>query len=162
MTILLWTSAVILIVTGLAGLILPAIPGTPLIFLGLVAAAWAEQFVYVGGWTLAALGILAILAYFVDMVAGAFGARHFGASPRAIIGAGLGTLIGLFFGVPGVLLGPFLGAVSGELTLQRDLRTAGKAGIGATLGLAFGAAAKIAIAFAMLGIFLAVRLFGGS
>lgn len=161
MTTILWIAAAAFIVTGLAGLVLPAIPGTPLLFLGLVAAAWAEQFAYVGWITLTALGILAILSYFVDLAAGAFGAKRFGASVRAVIGAGLGTAVGLFFGIFGVIVGPFLGAVAGELTLGRDLRTAGRSGIGATLGLLFGAAAKIALAFTMLGIFLAVRFFGG-
>ncbi len=151
--------ALILIFAGLAGLVLPALPGAPLLFLGLVAAAWAEEFVYVGWTTLTVLGGLALLAYAVDFAAGAFGAKRFGASGRAVTGAALGTLLGLFFGLPGVVFGPFVGAVAGELTINRDLRGAGKAGIGATLGLAFGAAAKIALAFVMLGIFLAVRLF---
>lgn len=151
-----------LILAGLAGLVLPALPGAPLLFLGLLAAAWAENFVYIGWGTLTVLGGLAVVTYVVDFVAGAFGARRFGASNRAIFGAALGTLLGLFFGLPGVLLGPFVGAVAGELTGHRDLHRAGRAGIGATLGLALGAAAKIALAFAMLGIFLAVRLLGSA
>lgn len=151
-----------LILAGLAGLVLPALPGAPLLFLGLLAAAWAENFVYIGWGTLTVLGGLAVVTYVVDFVAGAFGAKHFGASNRAIFGAALGTLLGLFFGLPGVLLGPFVGAVAGELTGHRDLHRAGRAGIGATLGLALGAAAKIALAFAMLGIFLAVRLLGSA
>jgi uncharacterized protein YqgC (DUF456 family) len=157
---LLWITAVVCVAAGLAGLVLPALPGAPLLFLGLVAAAWAEEFAYVGWGILTLLGGLALLTYAVDFVAGAFGAKRFGASRRAIAGAAAGTLLGLFFGLPGVLLGPFLGAVAGELTVNRNLRAAGTAGIGATLGLALGAAAKIALAFAMLGIFLAVRLLG--
>lgn len=159
MTIVLWILAATLIVAGLAGLVLPAIPGAPLLFLGLVAAAWAENFAYVGWTTLLLLGGLCLLAYLVDFAAGAFGARHFGASNRAVAGAALGTLFGLFLGLFGVLVGPFVGAVAGELTMNRDLRRAGKAGIGATLGLALGAAVKIALAFVMLGVFLVVRLF---
>jgi len=155
----LFVIALILIFAGLAGLVLPALPGAPLLFLGLVAAAWAEEFAYVGWTTLTVLGGLALLAYAVDFAAGAFGAKRFGASGRAVAGAALGTLLGLFFGLPGVVFGPFVGAVAGELTVNRDLRGAGKAGIGATLGLALGAAAKIALAFVMLGIFLTVRLF---
>jgi uncharacterized protein YqgC (DUF456 family) len=155
---LLWILSAVLILAGLAGLVLPALPGAPLLFLGLVAAAWAEGFVYVGWGTLLLLGVLAVLTYAVDFAAGAFGAKRFGASGRAVAGAALGTLFGLWFGLAGVLLGPFIGAVTGELTLRRDLRSAGRAGIGATLGLALGAAAKIALAFTMLGTFLAVRL----
>lgn len=160
MTILLWIAAAVLVIAGIAGLVLPAIPGAPLLFLGLVAAAWAEDFVYVGWLTLIILGGLCLLAYAVDFAAGAFGAKHFGASNRSVVGAALGTLVGLAFGLFGVLLGPFAGALIGELTLNRDLRIAGRAGLGATLGLALGTAAKIALAFMMIGIFLAVRLFG--
>ena len=159
MTIVLWCLAVVLVVAGLAGLLLPALPGAPLLFLGLVAAAWAEGFAYVGPWTLAALGLLALLTYAVDFAAGVFGARQFGASGRAMIGAGLGTLVGLFFGLIGLVAGPFLGAVAGELTVHRDLGRAGRAGLGTTLGLALGTAAKVALAFVMLGLFLGVRLF---
>lgn len=161
MTIILWIAAVLLVAAGIAGLVLPGLPGAPLLFLGLVAAAWAEGFAYVGWVTLTVLGILALLTYLVDFAAGAFGARRFGASNRAVIGAALGTLLGLLFGIVGVLVGPFVGAMAGELTLHRDLGRAGRAGFGTTLGLACGAAAKIALAFMMLGIFLAVRLFGG-
>jgi hypothetical protein len=160
MATILWISAILLIAAGLAGLVLPALPGAPLLFVGLVCAAWAEQFAYVGWGTLAVLGILCGLAYLVDFAAGAFGAKRFGASGRAVLGAGIGTLAGLLFGIFGVIIGPFAGAVAGELTVHRDLKRAGRAGVGATLGLALGAAAKIALAFAMLGIFLAVRLFG--
>jgi uncharacterized protein YqgC (DUF456 family) len=160
MTIVLWVAAALLVAAGLAGLVLPALPGAPLLFLGLVAAAWAEQFAYVGWGTLAVLAVLCLLAYLVDFAAGAFGAKHFGASGRSVIGAGIGTILGLFFGLFGVILGPFVGAVIGELTVRNDLHAAGRAGIGATLGLVLGAAAKIALAFVMLGIFLVMRLFG--
>ena len=154
---LLWIAAVVLVLAGFAGLVLPAVPGPPLVFAGLVAAAWAEHFRYVGIWTLAVLALLTALAYFVDFAATAFGARRFGASPRAAVGAAIGTLVGLFFGLPGILLGPFLGAVAGELTVRRPFREAGRAGLGATLGLAVGAAIKIALAFVMVGLFIVAR-----
>lgn len=157
MTALLWILAILLIVLGLAGLVLPALPGAPLLFVGLLLAAWAEDFAYVGGWTLAALGVMALLTYLVDFAATAFGAKRFGASKRAMGGAALGGLAGLFLGLPGVLLGPFIGAVLGELTLRRDLAAAGRAGVGASLGLAIGAAAKLALGFTMLGVFLVAR-----
>jgi len=162
LSVLLWILSSALILAGLVGLVLPALPGAPLLFLGLVAAAWAENFTYIGWGTLTVLGGLAVLTYAVDFAAGAFGARRFGATNRAVVGAAVGTLLGLFFGLPGVLLGPFVGAVIGELTGHRDLHRAGMAGFGATLGLALGAAAKIALAFAMLGIFLVVRLLGSA
>jgi hypothetical protein len=153
----LWLLAVVLVVLGLAGVVLPALPGVPLLFAGLVVAAWAEGFAHVGGATLAVLAVLALLAYAADLAAGALGAKRFGASRSAVVGAALGTLAGLFFGLPGVLLGPFLGAVAGELLARRDLGQAGRAGFGAWLGLLLGVAAKLALAFAMIGVFAIAR-----
>jgi len=158
-TIILWTLAVILITAGLLGLVLPALPGPPLLFAGLLAAAWAEKFVYAGTGTLTAIGVMALLAYLVDFAASAFGARRYGASGRAVIGAALGAVVGIFFGIPGVLLGPFVGAVLGELSLRRDLNAASRAGVGATLGLVLGAAAKLALGLAMIGTYALMRFF---
>ncbi|MDO3377626.1 DUF456 domain-containing protein [Geoalkalibacter halelectricus] len=161
-TLLLLLLAVVLVLLGLAGLILPALPAAPLIFSGLLLAAWAEDFAYVGWRTLTALGGLAGLAMLADFVAGAFGAKHFGATHRAVIGAAIGAVVGLFFGFLGILFGPFLGAVAGELTARNDLRAAGRAGIGALIGLVLGVAAKTALAFTMIGLFLLVRILAGS
>jgi hypothetical protein len=155
----LWILATLLVFTGVLGIVLPGLPGAPLLFAGLFAAAWAEGFAYVGRWELAAIGVLALLTYPVDLAAGALGARRFGASGRAVLGAVLGAFAGIFFGVPGILLGPFLGAVLGELTLRRDLQQAGRAGLGATLGLALGVAAKLSLACAMFGVFALARFF---
>lgn len=155
--IILWILAVVLVTAGVAGLVLPVIPGPPIIFAGLVMAAWAEGFVHVGGVTIAVLAVLAIIAAAVDFLAGVLGARRFGAGRRAMIGAGAGAFIGLFFGIPGIIAGPFIGAVIGELSVRKNLRSAGLAGIGAWLGLVIGAAAKVAFGFTMIGIFLLVR-----
>jgi uncharacterized protein YqgC (DUF456 family) len=157
--VLLFVLAAGLVMLGLIGLVFPAVPGAPLLFLGLVLAAWAEEFTFVGIGTLSLLAGLALLTYVVDIAAGAFGAKRFGASPRAMIGAGIGALLGLFFGLPGVLFGPFIGAAVGELSMQRSLGAASRAGLGATLGLVLGAAAKIALAFSMIGIYVLARIF---
>ena len=151
--------AVLLVVLGLAGSLLPVIPGAPMIFAGLALAAWAEDFVYVGWGTLLVIGILAAVSYAVDFVAGSLGARRFGASRRAVVGAALGAIVGLFFGLPGILLGPLVGAVLGELSARRSLGGAGRAGLGTALGLALGAAAKLALALSMVGVFVVVRFF---
>jgi hypothetical protein len=156
--ILLWLLAAVLIVLGFVGLILPAIPGIPLVFAGLVLLAWAENFVHVGGFTLTLLGMLALVSYGVDFLAAAFGAKKFGASPRAVAGAAIGALAGLFFGLPGIVLGPFVGAVIGELSGRASVRGAMHAGVGATLGLLFGALLKLALAFSMVGVFVVDRL----
>jgi uncharacterized protein YqgC (DUF456 family) len=157
---LLLGAGILLTIAGLAGLVLPAIPGAPLLFGGLLLVAWAENFAYIGAKTLAVLGLLAVLTYGVDFWATMFGAKRFGASRRAIVGALLGAVIGIFLGFPGVIFGPFIGAVIGELSVQSSLQQATRAGIGATIGLVLGAAVKIALAFAMIGIFIVARFFG--
>jgi len=161
-TLLLWPLAVVMVVAGVAGLVLPGLPGSPLLFGGLLVAAWAEDFAYVGAGTLTVLAAMALLTYAVDFAATAMGAKKFGASKRAVVGAALGALVGLFFGLPGIILGPFIGAVIGELTTERGLGEASRAGVGATIGLVFGAAAKLALAFSMLGLFALVRVVWGA
>lgn len=155
---LLWLLAALLILAGFAGLLLPALPGIPLIYAGLLVLAWSEDFAYVGWITLTVLGILTLMSYGVDLLASSLGAKRFGASPRAVWGAALGALAGLLFGLIGILLGPFIGAVIGEFSGRPSARDALHAGLGATLGLVFGALLKVALAFAMLGIFVAARL----
>ena len=162
--VLLWVVAAVLVIVGIVGLVLPALPGAPLVFAGLLAAAAADDFEYVGAWALVALAAMAGLTSAVDFVAGAFGAKKFGASRRAVIGAAagalvgaLGVVVGLVAGLPGLVLGPFVGAVVGELSQHGNLRQAGWAGVGATLGLALGAAAKLGLALSMLGIFAVLR-----
>lgn len=156
---LLWIAGILLLLAGFAGMLLPSIPGPPLLFLGLLAMAWAEDFRFVGFWMLAVLALMTVLAYFIDFAAAAFGAKRFGASPRATVGAVVGTLVGLFLGLPGILLGPFLGAVAGELSMRKPIGEAGRAGVGATLGIAIGVAVKIGLAFAMVGLFVVARFF---
>jgi uncharacterized protein YqgC (DUF456 family) len=159
-TVLLWVLAVVLVVVGIVGLLLPALPGAPVLFAGLFLAAWLEDFAYVGPWTLTLLAALALLTYVVDFGAGALGARGFGASKYAMVGAFLGAVVGIFFGLPGIFVGPFVGAVIGELVADRSLSEAGAAGLGATIGLLLGVAAKMTLAFSMLGIFVLMRLWG--
>lgn len=156
--IVLWALAALFIVVGFAGLVLPMLPGIPMVFFGLVLLAWAENFVYVGWVPLVGLGVLTLASYGIDFLATALGAKKFGASARAIWGAAAGTLIGLFFGLPGLIFGPFLGAVVGEFSGRSSLKAATHAGIGATLGLLFGALLKIALAFVMVGVFVLARL----
>ena len=157
--LLLWIISVILTITGLAGQLLPVVPGAPLLFLGLLFGAWAEDFRYIGVWTLLLLAGMASLTYVVEFAASVLGVKKYGGSSRAMAGAVLGGVVGLLFGIPGILLGPFLGAVAAELSLQRSLDQAGRAGFGTVVGLAIGVAGKLAIGIAMIGLFLMVRLF---
>lgn len=154
MTVALWSLALILIAVGAIGTVVPILPGALIVFLGMLLAAWLDSFERVGPWTLTALALLTVLVYVVDFTGGAVGAQRLGASRRAVWGAALGALIGIFFGLPGILIGPFAGAVLGEYTVQKNLRQAGKAGAGAWFGLALAAAAKIALVFVMLALFV--------
>lgn len=153
LTALYYALAALLILAGFAGTVLPALPGLPLMFAGMLLAAWTGDFALVGGWTLALLGTLAALALGIDFIAGLLGARRVGASRLALVGAALGTVVGLFFGLPGLLLGPFVGAVLGELAHTRHAGTAARVGVGTWVGLLLGTVLKLATACAMLGIF---------
>jgi uncharacterized protein YqgC (DUF456 family) len=146
--------AVVLVIVGLAGIVLPAIPGTILIFAGLWLAAWSDGFMRVSEVTIVVLGVLAAATYFVDMAMMALGMERLGASRRAMAGAAVGMFAGLFFGLPGLIIGPFVGAVLGELTAHGDLNRASRAGIAAWIGFAIGTAVKVGLAFVMIGIFL--------
>ncbi|HWL62443.1 MAG TPA: DUF456 domain-containing protein [Steroidobacteraceae bacterium] len=158
-TVLLWLLAGVLMLVGLAGTLLPVLPGIPLMMIGMLVAAWAEDFTRIGWVTLVILGALMGLSFVVELVAAALGARRVGASRQAIAGAALGTLVGLFFGLPGMLVGPFIGAVAGELAARPDPGGALRAGVGAWVGFIVGAVAKLAVAFAMLGVFVAALIF---
>jgi uncharacterized protein YqgC (DUF456 family) len=153
-TYLWWLLAGLLVIAGLAGTVLPALPGVPLVFAGLFIGAWIGNFQEVGWVTLGILAALAAVAWAVDFIAGAAGARYLGASTRAFWGATLGALVGIFFGLPGMLLGPFIGAVVGELSGGSGLAHSGRAGLGAWLGMVVATAVKLALVFLMIGIFV--------
>lgn len=153
MSTFLWLLAVVLVVVGLAGTVIPAIPGTSFVFLGLLLAAWADNFVHVGWITLTILGVLALSSFAIDLYTTSLGAKKVGASKLAIIGAAVGMFVGIFFGFVGLLVGPFAGAFLGEYIMRNDLKQASKAGVGTWLGIALGIAAKIALVFTMIGIF---------
>jgi uncharacterized protein YqgC (DUF456 family) len=157
-SLILWICSAIFTVIGLSGLLLPIVPGAPLLFLGLLFGAWADDFHFIGVWTLLILAGMAALTYVVEFAASALGVKKFGGSRRAMLGAVLGGVAGLFFGIPGILFGPFVGAVIGELSLQRSLDQASRAGFGTVVGLAIGVAGKLAIGTAMIGLFLLLRL----
>ncbi len=145
--------AAVFVLVGLAGMVLPALPGVPLIFAGLLLAAWSDGFAHVGGFTVLLLAALTLFAVLADLMASAFGTRLAGASGWAFAGAGIGAVVGLFFGIPGLLLGPFIGALLAEWLVFRNFGRAAKAGGGAAIGLLIGAAVKIAVVFTMFGVF---------
>lgn len=150
--------ALLLILVGIAGTILPALPGIPLVFAGMLLAAWAGDFQQVGGWTIGLLAVLTILSFGIDFLATAMGAKRVGASRLALLGAVIGTFAGLALGIVGVFIGPFVGALLGELAHRRalgreDMGHATKVGIGTWMGIVVGTVLKLGLAFAMLGLF---------
>jgi uncharacterized protein YqgC (DUF456 family) len=151
--ILLWLLVALLVIAGLAGTVIPALPGVPLVFAGLFLGAWIGDFQDVGWVSIGIMAVLAVIAWLVDFIAGAAGARYLGASSRAFWGATIGAIVGIFFGLAGMLLGPFIGAMAGELSGGSDLVRSGRAGVGAWLGLVVATAIKLALVFLMIGIF---------
>jgi uncharacterized protein YqgC (DUF456 family) len=143
----------VLVLAGLAGAILPALPGVPLVFGGLLLAAWADDFQRVSWIVLVILGLLAVLSFVIDFAATALGAKRVGASKLAIVGALIGTLAGFVLGLPGLLFGPFAGAVAGEMLTHGEMQKAARAGFATWVGLVFGTLAKLALVFTMLGVF---------
>jgi uncharacterized protein len=147
--------ALLLMCVGVAGSILPGLPSTPVVliaaivhklFFGPTGAAW---------WVIGVLGLITVVSLVVDYLASVYGAKRLGATWRGAVGAIVGGLIGLFFNLPGILLGPFLGAVVFELAGRRTMKDASLAGVGATLGLLAGVLGKLACCVAMMGLFTA-------
>ena len=156
---LLWILCAALILIGLAGTVLPALPGTVLVWGGILLGAWIDDFTRVGATTLVVISVLAVLAWGLDYVAGLMGAKKAGASKLALLGAAAGTVIGLFMGLVGVLFMPLVGAAAGEYLAQKDQKRAVKVGVSTWIGIMVGLMAKVVLAFIMVGIFLAALLF---
>lgn len=155
---ILHVAAVALVIVGLLGTVLPVIPGALFVFAGLLLAAWADGFARVGPVGLTIIGALGLTSWTADFAASVLGAKRVGASPQALVGATLGGAFGLFLGLPGLILGPFAGAVAGELLARRNLVQAGKVGLGTWLGLVAAAVVKVILAFMMIATFLSFFL----
>ncbi|MBL8262100.1 MAG: DUF456 domain-containing protein [Xanthomonadaceae bacterium] len=149
----------LLIVVGLLGIVLPALPGLPLVFVGMLVAAWHNGFEAISIWTIVFLGVMTLLSLAIDFFSTAVGAKRVGASRKAVVGAVIGTFAGLFFAPVGLFVGPFAGALTGELIhLQRldreGLGQATKVGVATWIGIVLGVALKMMLAFAMLALFV--------
>jgi len=151
--ILWYAIAGIIIAAGFVASILPNLPGIPMMFGGMLLAAWAGHFEAIPIWVIVFLALLAAFSIVFDFVAGSYGAKRYGASKAAVWGAFIGTIAGLFFGIPGIILGPFVGAIIGQLASGSRVEHAARVGVGTWIGLLIGTAIKIATAFMMLGIF---------
>lgn len=150
--IFLWICVVALIACGVAGTVVPALPGIPMIFLGALLAAWIGDFEHITWVPLLVLGVLTIIGLVVDWVAQTMGAQRAGASKWGILGSLIGTIAGLFMGIFGILFMPLVGAFIGEYIAQRDLRIASNVGWATWVGMMVGTVVKLALSFVMIGI----------
>jgi len=150
---ILYLLAVLLVLVGIAGIILPALPGIPLVFAGLLLAAWADDFAHVGWLPLTVLGLLTLASFAVDILATVVGAQRVGASRKALWGTFVGSIVGLFFMPIGLFVGPLAGALLGEYWHTRELGRSTKVGLATWLGILLGFALKLALVIAMLGLF---------
>lgn len=153
MDIALYVLAAALVLGGLIGSVIPALPGLPMIFGGLWLAAAVDEYQHLGLWWLLAIGALGAAGVVIEFIATTLGAKRVGASAKALWGAGLGTIVGMFFGLPGLLFGPFVGALLGELASGNSVLRATHVGVATWLGLLFGTLVKLVISFVMVGMF---------
>lgn len=149
----LWIIVVLLVLAGLAGIVLPMLPGVPLLFGGLLLAAWIDHFARVSVSAIVLIGAIAVLAWLVDLVSSLITTKSAGASRQALIGTVVGGLLGMLGGLVGIILGTIIGAVVGEIMASRDVRRAGQVGFAAGMGFIVALVAKLVLALVMLGIF---------
>jgi uncharacterized protein YqgC (DUF456 family) len=140
---------------GLSGIVLPIIPSTPLILLGIVIYAACDGFESISWLLLLIFAILTIISVILDYFGGIIGAKKFGATKWGMIGSIIGGIAGFFAGgIVGLIFGPFFGAVLLELIFDKDLKGAFKSGVGTLVGFIGGAITKLAIGVIMIGIFI--------
>ena len=147
-----WALSAALILLGLAGTVLPALPGTALVLAGIVLGAWINDFSRIGWFAIAIVTVLAVLSWVMEYAAALFGATRAGASRQAVIGAAIGTVVGVFMGLVGVLFMPLVGAAIGEFIARKNSSRAMKVGVATWLGLMAGMLAKVVLAFMMVGV----------
>ena len=150
-----WLFAIVLFAIGLIGTVVPILPGTTIILAGAVIHRMMLGPEKSIGWpTIGVLVLLTLATYALDFLGSYFGAKYFGATKWGTLGAIIGALIGLFFGIIGLFFGPVIGAITGEFIAGKRMIAAGKAGWGSLLGNLAGMIGKLVIALAMITIFL--------
>jgi len=147
--------ALLAMLLGLIGSILPGLPGTPLVFLAAVGHRLYFGQASVSNLVLGVLAGLMVVSLLLDLAATALGAKKFGATWRGAVGAVVGGLCGLLLFFPGIILGPFIGALLFELLGGKEFKAAASAGAGATLGLLLGLIGKFTLTVVMAGLFAA-------
>jgi hypothetical protein len=148
MDYLLLALAIVFMIVGIAGCLLPVLPGPPLSYLGLVVLHFT-RFADISKNLFIILGIVAVVVTIVDYIVPIWGTKKFGGSKYGMRGATVGLIIGLFLGPLGIIIGPFIGAVVGELIFKDDVKYALKAGFGSLLGFLTGVGLKLAASLLM-------------
>lgn len=162
-----WLLAIMLVLAGVAGTILPVLPGTLLVLAGVLVGAWIDDFARVSGWTVGFIAVLAVLAWATDYLAALLGAKKAGASTAAVVGAAIGTVLGIFMGFVGLLFMPLAGAMLGEYWHQARRnggfasaaehalagRQATRVGVATWIGQIVGTVVKVVLTFLMIGVF---------
>lgn len=152
-----WVLGLAMMGLGVVGTVLPVLPGTVLVFLGALVAAWADDFLHISGWTIAVLGVLGVLGAIADEAAVLLGAKRAGASRPAMVGAAIGTVLGIFAGLWALVFLPLAGAMAGEAWhRRREDRVVGPAsriGLATWIGLLVATVVKLALGLTMVGIF---------
>ncbi|HRK57003.1 MAG TPA: DUF456 domain-containing protein [Burkholderiaceae bacterium] len=152
--IALWALAVLLMIVGLIGTVMPALPGVVLVFVGIVLGAWIGNFEVVGTGVVIAAGGLTAASLVIDYLSQILFARRAGASRAGLIGAAIGTVAGIMAGLVGLLLFPLVGAAVGEMMAHQDIARAGRVGMATWVGLMVATVLKLAIVFLMIGLFV--------
>ncbi len=143
----------LVMLAGLIGSLLPVLPGTPLVLLAAVGHRLYFGEASVSNTILIILVALTLISILFDFLAGMLGAKKFGATWRGMTGAVIGGIVGLFFSLPGIILGPFIGATLFEMLGGQEFKKASRAGVGATVGLLLGIAGKFSICVVMMILF---------
>ncbi len=148
--------AIFVMLVGITGSFVPIVPGIPLVFLAILGYGWYEGFNVISVHYIAIMGALTLLSVLVDYIAGVWGAKRAGSSRLGMLGAGLGIVVGLFFGPVGILVGPWLGAFVGEYLVLRDVSQAVNVATGTVIGIFAGMAFKVLLGIGMLISFVVV------
>jgi uncharacterized protein len=146
--ILLVIIGIIIMVLGIIGCLVPVLPGPPLSFLGLLLLHFTK-FGHFTKWTLIIFAAIAVVVSVLDYLVPIWGTKKFGGSKYGTRGAAVGLIIGLFLGPLGIIIGPLIGAVTGEMIFRDDFNYALKAGFGSLLGFLTGIGLKLAASFIM-------------
>lgn len=148
-----WLIAVLLVVSGFVGLLVPILPGIAFIFSGLLLAAWIDDFSRVSEMTMIIIGVIALAAWAIDFFASYFTVKKAKASKLALLGTIIGAVLGILGGVIGLIIGPVIGAVVGEFISRRNSGDAARVGVAAGLGFILALVVKLVLAMLIMTIF---------